>query len=252
MVKLTRNSYKRKIILFGVLIFTSIALISTGFAAWIMSANASKNKDGNITVGTVTDANLKIEDPLLTQDKFLFEPKESDNTGRVRNDGTNFESLTTTLTTKVSPTTYISSLVIKLQVPAGVYDASTDPFKYIVLPEGFENWTKSDDNKTYTGTKTLNITEVKKAGTYNLSEIIAFKWGKAFDGSNPGEYFDRSDIMNTVTDDKVKETLENLRACVYGYYNDLVKPGANRTEEIDKHKDDVAPKFTIIIEAKAD
>ena len=250
MVKLTRNSYKRKIILFGVLIFTSIALISTGFAAWIMSANASKNKDGNITVGTVTDANLKIEDPLLTQDKFLFEPKESDNTGRVRNDGTNFESLTTTLTTKVSPTTYISSLVIKLQAPAGVYDASTAPFKYIVLPEGFENWTKSDD--TYTGTKTLNITEVKKAGTYNLSEIIAFKWGEAFGFSNPGEYFDRSDIMNTVNDDKVKETLENLRACVYGYYNELIAPGANRTEVIDNHKNAEAPKFTIIIEAKAD
>ena len=50
MVKLTRNSYKRKIILFGVLIFASIALISTGFAAWIMSANASKDKDGNITL----------------------------------------------------------------------------------------------------------------------------------------------------------------------------------------------------------
>lgn len=37
MAKLTRNSYKRKIILFGVIVFMSIALISTGFAAWVMS-----------------------------------------------------------------------------------------------------------------------------------------------------------------------------------------------------------------------
>lgn len=40
MAKLTKNSYKRKVILFGVLLFMSIALISTGFAAWIMSTNA--------------------------------------------------------------------------------------------------------------------------------------------------------------------------------------------------------------------
>ena len=94
MAKLTRNSYKRKIILFGVIVFMSIALISTGFAAWVMSQEKKQSTSGNVTVGAVTEGNIEvILDPLTVKD-FKFEPKESDKTGRVRNDGTNFESLT--------------------------------------------------------------------------------------------------------------------------------------------------------------
>lgn len=251
MVKLTRNSYKRKIILFGVLIFASIALISTGFAAWVMSANASADKDGNVTVGVVSDNNLKIENVELVNGTFLFEPKQEDTTGRVRNDGTNFESLKATLTAKVSPTTYITSLVVKLEIPASVYKASTDSYKYIILPEGFENWTASEDGKTYTGTKTINVTEVKASSSYNLSQVVEFKWGDAFGKVNPGEYFDQPEIVNSVDDAKVKKTLEDFRAVVYGYDTELNAAGNDQTardEEISKH--DTALSYKLIIEAK--
>ena len=46
MARLTRNSYKRKIILFAVFVFISIALISTGFAAWVMSNDATLDANG--------------------------------------------------------------------------------------------------------------------------------------------------------------------------------------------------------------
>lgn len=251
MVKLTRNSYKRKIILFGVLIFASIALISTGFAAWVMSANASADKDGNVTVGVVSDNNLKIENVDLVNGTFLFEPKEADTTGRVRNDGVNFESLEATLTAKVSPTKYITSLVVKLEIPASVYKASTDSYKYIILPEGFENWTASEDGKTYTGTKTISVTEVKASSSYNLSQVVKFEWGDAFDNVNPGEYFDREEIVNSINDATVKKTLEDFRAVVYGYDTELNVAGndqAKRDEEISKHN--TALSYKLIIEAK--
>ena len=80
MAKLTRNSYKRKIILFGVIVFMSIALISTGFAAWVMSQEKKQSTSGNVTVGAVTEGNIEVTlDPLTVKD-FKFEPKESDTT----------------------------------------------------------------------------------------------------------------------------------------------------------------------------
>ena len=66
MAKLTRNSYKRKIILFGVIVFMSIALISTGFAAWVMSQEKKASTNGNVTVGAVTEGNIEITLDELT------------------------------------------------------------------------------------------------------------------------------------------------------------------------------------------
>ena len=39
--KLTRKSYKRNIIVFGLMFFMGIALVSTGFAAWVLSQDTS-------------------------------------------------------------------------------------------------------------------------------------------------------------------------------------------------------------------
>ena len=53
-MKLTRKSYNRRIFTFGTLVFLSAALMSTGFATWIMSKDASQNQTGNVTMGTIT------------------------------------------------------------------------------------------------------------------------------------------------------------------------------------------------------
>ena len=120
MAKLTRNSYKRKIILFGVIVFMSIALISTGFVAWVMSQEKKQSTSGNVTVGAVTEGNIEvILDPLTVKD-FKFEPKESDTTGRVRNDGTNFESLTVTVTGTIKNTQFLKEATIKMNVKDAV------------------------------------------------------------------------------------------------------------------------------------
>ena len=133
MAKLTRNSYKRKIILFGVIVFMSIALISTGFAAWVMSQEKKQSKSGNVSVGAVTEGNIEVILDELTVKDFKFEPKENDKTGRVRNDGTNFESLTVTVTGTIKNTQFLKEATIKMNVQDKVNQAVTDG--YIVLPE---------------------------------------------------------------------------------------------------------------------
>lgn len=175
MAKLTRNSYKRKIILFGVIVFMSIALISTGFAAWVMSQEKKESKTGNVTVGAVTEGNIKITLDELTVKDFKFEPKENDKTGRVRNDGTNFESLTVTVTGTIKNTQFLKEATIKMNVKDAVKQAETAG--YIILPECA--------NSEVVLTLTESGTNEKKF-SYN----ITFKWGSKFGGENPGEYYD--------------------------------------------------------------
>ena len=248
MVKLTRNSYKRKIILFGVLIFASIALISTGFAAWIMSTNANKETNGNITVGQVTDSSLKIEDLKLSVNNFLFEPQETDNTGRVRNDGTNYESLSTTVTAKVSPTQYIKEVIVKLVVPESVKKAAEEG--YIVLP----TYACLDSEKeTFTGGKKFTLTETDRQTTeYALSEEIEITWGSKFNSQNPGTYYDDDPTGLTISDSDVKKVLEDFRAVVYGYDTELnaCTTQTERDTVIAKYAS-ATLEFKVLVEAKA-
>lgn len=175
MAKLTRNSYKRKIILFGVIVFMSIALISTGFAAWVMSQEKKQSTSGNVTVGAVTEGNIEITLDELTVKDFKFEPKKGDDTGRVRSDGTNFESLTVTVTGTIKNTQFLKEATIKMNVKDAVKQAETAG--YIILPECA--------NSEVVLTLTESGTNEKKF-SYN----ITFKWGSKFGGENPGEYYD--------------------------------------------------------------
>ena len=102
--KMTRNSYKRRIIVIGIMVFACIALISTGFAAWIISTNATAEQNGNISVGKVTDSSITIEDVQLSSSNFYFEPAEGDTTGRIRNNDTDpSESLSVTVNVLPTP-----------------------------------------------------------------------------------------------------------------------------------------------------
>lgn len=185
MAKLTRNSYKRKIILFGVIVFMSIALISTGFAAWVMSQEKKASKNGNVTVGAVTEGNIEITLDELTVKDFKFEPKEGDDTGRVRSDGTNFESLTVTVSGTIKNTQFLKEATIKMNVQDKVNQAVTDG--YIVLPEC------AGKEVVLTLTDGGSETETEKKFTYN----ITIEWGTKFGGKNPGEYYDSNAFSPT-------------------------------------------------------
>jgi len=242
MAKLTRNSYKRKVILFGVILFVSIALISTGFAAWIMSTNAKGEKDGNVTVGQVTDSQLKIENLEIDKNVFAFEPLDTDTTGRVRYDGTNKESLTIRVTGTVRPTEFLGELKIALVIPEGVKKAAD--LGYIVLP------TCATISETTGGYKVTDVD--KETGTYAIQYDITFTWGDKFGGQNPGVYYDTDAEGLNVSDADVKKELENLRAVIYGYDTELnaAVDEAARAVVIEKHKNDSLA-FKVIVTAKA-
>lgn len=205
MVKMTRKSYKRRKIILGVSLFSSVALVSTGFAAWVLASQAEATKSGNITVGTVSDSSIKISNVQFKDglDSFVFEPKEEDTAGRVRNDGVNFENLSVTVTGEISPNTYVSSATIEMEVPEGITAAIGK--NYLVLPTC----------ATSPQILTLNPKEAPDQTVSTFEYTITFEWGSAFNGKNPGEYYDEDEAGKLVDDETMKSTLEDLKTCIY-------------------------------------
>lgn len=206
MVKMTRKSYKRRKIILGVSLFSSVALVSTGFAAWVLASQAEAEKTGNITVGTVSDSSIKISNVQFKDDNdsFIFEPKGSDKTGRVRSDKTGpYENLSVTVTGEISPNTYVSSATIEMEVPEGITAAIGK--NYLVLPTC----------ATSAQTLTLNPKESPDETVSTFEYTITFVWGSAFNGKNPGEYYDEDEAGKLVDDETMKSTLEDLKTCIY-------------------------------------
>ena len=90
MSKITGKSYRRKKIVMGAVLFGSIGLVSTGFAAWVLAAPTNTSKETSVEVGTITDKNMAFSDVDLyrtdnssSSTVYKFEPLTSDLSGRV-------------------------------------------------------------------------------------------------------------------------------------------------------------------------
>ena len=133
---------------------------------------------------------------------------------------------------------------------------------YIVLPLGC-----SYEEGTTTGELIYSPTGVV-SGDKNFEIVITFEWGAAFNGKNPGEYFDSDESFASYPDTaegnaKVKKVLEDLRAMIYGYYDsffvtngetvDYSQPvsDSERASVIEAHKNDDAPIYKLVITATA-
>lgn len=220
MAKLTRKSYQRKAMVVGATAFAGIALMATGFAAWVISRSTTKPLDGTVNIGVIKAQEIKINATLST-DKFSFEPKKNDTTGRVRWDGTNFESLTTTLTGDSSPASYVNKFTVQLRIgteqeinEAGTgktvwetnFETAAGSTKnYITLPE--EVWCKE---KVFDISSLSNKAET--TDTKEFSQVISFGWGTAFAGLNPSEYYDKNETGKKVTDEVLKQTMDDFYA----------------------------------------
>jgi len=148
-MRYTRRSYKRKLVIFGVSIFMSLALCATGFAAWVISKDTNKTADGEVQIGAVTEASVEISDIKFVKDRtnleddgpvnFVFEPKADDTTGRVRADRDNntpSENMNVLFTWSIKNYQIVSDVYVDFKIPLSVYEAIEN--KWITLPSEFE------------------------------------------------------------------------------------------------------------------
>ena len=235
----TKKSGQRKAFAVGIAAFASVCLIATGFAAWVISAQAKKNENGNVAIGTVNSANIQIKVDQDTDDDgqlngvgFSFNPKESDKSGRVRNDGTNFESLDFTLTGTVGPQRFVTSFKVRLDIVTAKTVSSAEEgaktewevdteannrfiaaqdANYITLPDCFG---QDVDLRTAGGYTASSDTDDKAVAKF--SKEIKFGWGTVFGGENPGEYYDTNEQGKAVSDDVVEKTLSEFYTALTG------------------------------------
>lgn len=256
MAKLTKKSYKRKRVLMGLALFMSIALVSTGFAAWVISSSVEKEGEGNVSAGTVSDKSLEL---VINNAEDLgtikFEPKKEDNSGRVRYEGNNsdnYESLSVTVTGQITKNPeYLGDLTIQLVELNETGDAALPQANsklaaaadkgYITLPECFYNPIKLNEQ----GSTFYNTTD------NSFSYTITFGWGSTFRGANPGYYYDGLDAegnadadiaaeVELIKDFEMIEKLVDLRNVVYG---------TNETMEEQNDNGSVGPKYQVIVKA---
>lgn len=229
MAKLTRKSYKRKKIAFAAVVFGGVALVSSGFAAWVISAGKDANENGSVTVGQVVEANLgmKIEWKVTgAEDKtytaiadegpnankagnYSFNCSKSVTSGRFRygtgsdvTDGSDADQCLS-LTFRVTVTSSLDnfgSLNVTFANNEKIDAAAKS--NYIFAPEGFyasKDAAAKAQGKNFSSTTAGSANTIFKktdtgegASKYQwVSEDIevAFKWGTAFDKDSPENYY---------------------------------------------------------------
>ena len=212
MAFLTRRSYRRKRIVGGLSLFMALALISSGFATFVISSQSNKDGQGNVQVGTVSDKAMTITiDNDDNLGSFVLDTKKIDNRGAVRSDATTTqeENLSITITGSITNFDYLGKLNIRLSALEDEDTFLEDAVEkgYIVLPE-----CASIDGYNFTNEE---INAVKNASG-KFSYTISLKWGSAFNYLNPGFYYDNEvyekDKWVAITENKFEGTGEDIKA----------------------------------------
>lgn len=227
MKKVTRHAFSKKAIMITASLFVTLALITTGFAAWLISSGASDEGTGNITTATIDDARLGLTVAMAEGKDFVcFGPQADDKVPHIMYDPPkegekdDKEVLTATVTGTIKNYDRLKEFNITIKISdkaltaAGYTWTETNEGSlknrtytynaekaYISLPEyavdtdGRFLPLPSDTSKT-TAPKTISAgdsmftdgtTENEKRFTFD----VTFGWGEKFKGYNPGRYLDR-------------------------------------------------------------
>ena len=207
---------KRKGILMASAILGSAAIVSTGFAAWIITTPAEETAQGTIAVDTVSDNRVKLSVDWTTGDgnvKFGTDggtytwtdtsvtPNKVQNAWLQTSGTTVQENLTHKLTVTAS---YINGEAHKVdgvvQKPTGTVTASFKVYK------AGEEYTLSSQEQTLVVIPTIQSSYTLVNGTFEID--CSFAWGTAFDGKNPNEFYN----TQKYTDDLGTQAYNNLLA----------------------------------------
>lgn len=252
MKKVTRHAFSKKAIMITASLFVTLALITTGFAAWLISSGASGEGTGNITTATIDDARLGLTVAMAEGKDFVcFGPQADDTVPHImyeapkEGEKDDKEVLTATVTGTIKNYDRLKEFNITIKISdkaltaAGYTWTETNEGslknrtytcnagnacislpEYAVDTDGRFLPLPSDTSKT-TAPKTISAgdsmftdgtTENEKKFTFD----VTFGWGEKFKGCNPGRYLDREEADHlpdkTYTVDEKKEIMTELRS----------------------------------------
>lgn len=230
MKKVTRHAFSKKAIMITASLFVTLALITTGFAAWLISSGASGEGTGNITTATIDDARLGLTVAMAEGKDFVcFGPQADDKVPHImyelpkEGEKDDKEVLTATVTGTIKNYDRLEKFNITIKISdkaltaagytwtetnEGSLKSRTYTYNaekaYISLPEyavdtdgRFLPLPSDPDNKT-TAPKTISagnsmFTAGANANEKKFTFDVTFGWGEKFEGCNPGRYLDREE-----------------------------------------------------------
>lgn len=212
--KTRKRSYKNTIAI-GIASFASIALLSTGLAAFVLIRDAQKTVDGNFVVADVSDASITLDLSRSSATKTLrLDAALGDDQGRVQIDKESTGPvLTYTVLGDVSVADsktikdnlklyYIVNIKKGGSVASGEFITSFISTGYLSL-EGGPLGNQND-------IKATPVDGHPNEATFTFE--FGFSWGTFFNGDNPSIYFDSDTGLENYTDAEVETILTGLNA----------------------------------------
>ena len=181
---------------FGVVSVVTVAVVTVASAAFVVTGgNTTGTVTPSVDVGEVTDNRIELKVTLNEGDSTIsLDAKEDDTTGIWQWDGTNHDDLTVGLDIEVKgdPTLWTG---VTVTASGALIDNHYLALDSTVIPAG--------EHEQSGAGATVKLT----------NQTVTLKWGTAFGGKNPTEYFD-----TTLTDsiDQVKTSLASMSSAAAG------------------------------------
>lgn len=206
---------KRKTMTLVLCLLAALALVSVGFASWVISVDAEGKGEGNIVVDTVEDKRVTIEVTLNHKD-FVFggptsEQMKGINNPWLTNNSEQAEVLKVTATVKVCKKG--TTEAVKLSSNKVDFEVIDNESK------GYASATGSTKNYIVAPVVASTLTETEATGVYTVT--IEFKWGTAFkladgsEGVNPYIYYNSLEATDENAEQAVN-TLKDLNTLLTG------------------------------------
>lgn len=207
----------------------SLALIGTGFAGWVIAANAETSADGTIKAYTVTDNRLEIDgNPTWDNDnkaEIRFGMTE-DTSGISKpwftfNEEDGIEKLDATYTVRIKSKNTADTGKVKVTVNLGVVEAEEKDPNKASIDAAVAAWTTAVNDKLVAG-PTYEIKCGDKAADevngdaltengLNYAVKVQFAWGDYFKINGQGEALNPYKFYNSFTaSDKGNDAAEKM------------------------------------------
>lgn len=172
---------KRKSIILAASILGSVAIVSTGFAAWVITIDKGTTATGNIEVDTVSDGSIVLTAGDVSK-SIVFGAREKTNTVQnswlVYSDTAKNENLTANVTLTVVGKEYLDTttpFTYTLEEVAG--EGNSTPYAAAVTA----GYVTSLDNVSVIFS---NVNEDNQA-----TVTLTFSWGTYFNNTNPIDFY---------------------------------------------------------------
>lgn len=234
MKKSLRSSSKRKRVINGALAFGAVALLTTGFATWIIGVqNNSTSASSGITVETATNQSVELTATLSEDNTIYLGETEKVETGVVKENNPKGDlSITfSTVTLKYGDEWLTSENASDITGLSVRFAKSSDKLTGGIGQNEANNLTDEDDliekrdggSYTYIDVDSEASTKFAKSEASESTEgnlnvltwsniTLTFKWGSFFEHISPANYYNSKFDTSSATSDDTQKIQSELDA----------------------------------------